>query len=333
MTILVTGSIAYDTIMSFPGRFSEHILADKIDILSVSFLVDSHRREPGGCAANIAYNLALLGEAPAVMATVGENFEADRVRLASFGVDTSLIHVVDGTDTASFYVSTDEDNCQIASFYVGAMGAADQLSLYDVRTDGVTAAIISPNAPAAMERYVAECRDLGLRYVYDPSQQIVRLSPDALRAGIDGSEVLIANEYEFELIRDKTGLSVEQAVELAGTLIVTRSEHGSVVRTRSGEMHVIPIATPHQVVDPTGVGDAYRSGVLFGMLHGLPWPVAGRVGALAATYAIEVLGTQRHHFTPERFLDRYAASFGPVPNEVASALRSSQRADTPRVAT
>jgi adenosine kinase len=320
MTILVTGSIAYDTIMSFPGRFSDHILADKIDILSVSFLVDSHRREPGGCAANIAYTLALLGESPAVLATVGHNFEADRERLESIGVDTSYIRVVDGTDTASFYVSTDESNCQIASFYVGAMGAASELSLLDVPTRSITAAIISPNAPEAMERYVRECREVGLRYVYDPSQQIVRLDAAALLDGIAGSEVLIANEYEFELIREKTGLSVEQAVELAGTLIVTRSEHGSVVRVRGGESHLIPIATPHQVVDPTGVGDAYRSGVLFGMLHGLPWPVAGRVGALAATYVIEVLGTQRHHFTVPRFLDRYRAAFGPVPDELAGAL-------------
>jgi adenosine kinase len=318
MRILVTGSIAYDTIMAFPGRFSDHILPDKIDILSVSFLVDSHRREPGGCAANIAYNLALLGERPAVMATVGRDFEPDRERLARHGVDTSLIRTVDA-DTASFYVSTDEANCQIASFYVGAMGRADDLSFHDIEHDLVSAVIISPNAPSAMERYVRECRDLGLPYIYDPSQQIVRLDAAALVEGIEGSSILIANEYEFELIRSKTKLDVDELVAMAGTLIITRSEHGSVIRSPDS-VHIIPIAPPSVVVDPTGVGDAYRAGVLFGMLHELSWPVAGRVGALAATHALEAMGTQRHHFSPESFLSRYATAFGPPPRELAAAL-------------
>lgn len=318
MRIIVTGSIAYDTIMSFPGRFSDHILPDKIDILSVSFLVDSHRREPGGCAANIAYSLALLGERPLVMATVGADFETDRLRLEAHGVDTSMIRTVD-VDTANFYVSTDQANCQIASFYVGAMGAADSLSFLDVPVDNVAAVIIAPNAPAAMERYVRECREIGLPYVYDPSQQIVRLDGPALLEGIEGSQILIANEYEFELIRSKTGLTIEDAVALAGTLIITRGEHGSVVRTRV-ESHVIPAVPPVAAVDPTGVGDAYRSGVLFGMLHGLTWPVAGRVGALAATYAIEVMGTQRHQFTPASFLTRYDGAFGTPPPELAALL-------------
>jgi adenosine kinase len=323
MRVLVTGSIAYDTIMAFPGRFSDHILPDKIDILSVSFLVDSHRREPGGCAANIAYSLALLGERPAVMATVGRDFESDRRRLESHGVDTSLIRAVDA-DTASFYVSTDEANCQIASFYVGAMGSADELSFHEVRTDRVAAVIISPNAPAAMERYVRECRELGLPYVYDPSQQIVRLDAAALVDGIKGSRILIANEYEFELIRSKTGLDVDELVDMAGTLIITRSEHGSVVRS-PGSVHIIPVAPPSVVVDPTGVGDAYRAGVLFGMLHELSWPTAGRVGALAATYALEVMGTQRHHFTTESFLARYDDAFGTPPAELAAVFAAGAR--------
>jgi len=319
LRIIVTGSIAYDYIMSFPGVFSDHILPAKIDVLSVSFLVDSLRRESGGCAANIAYTLALLGEQPACMATVGHDFDDDLARLAGHGVDTSLIERVDGESTSSFFVSTDSTGCQIASFYVGAMGAADRLSFHDVATQDVAAAIISPNAPAAMEKYVAECQTLGIPYVYDPSQQIVRLSAEAIVEGIAGSRIFIANEYEFELIHSKTGLDVEDVKDLAGTLIITRGKSGSIVR-RGNDVHTIPVALPTAEVDPTGVGDAYRAGVLFGMLHDLSWPTAGRVGALAATYSLEAVGTQNHAFSIAEFLARYAGAFGAVPNELRDAL-------------
>jgi adenosine kinase len=319
MRIVVTGSIAYDYIMSFPGAFGEHILPEKIDILSVSFLVDSLRKEPGGCAANIAYGLALLGEQPRCMATVGPDYDGERARLEHAGVDTSLIVTVDDAFTSSFFVSTDRKNCQIASFYVGAMGAADRLSFHDINTDAVAAVIISPNAPSAMEKYVRECRALGLVYIYDPSQQIVRLSADALIEGIQGSRILIANEYEFELIRDKTGLEIDDILGMTGGLIVTRGPHGSIIRA-DGELHVIPAVPPIEDLDPTGVGDAYRAGVLFGMLHGLDWPVAGRVGSLAATYALESIGTQAHHYTRYDFAERYAREFGTLPPELATAL-------------
>ena len=319
MRIIVTGSVAYDYIMSFTGRFSEHILPEKIDILSVSFLVDSLRREPGGCAANIAYTLAMLGEEPRLMATVGSDFRDDRNRLEDHGVDTSLLLEVEDEFTSSFFVSTDEKSCQIASFYVGAMGAADRLSFNDVDVDNVAAVIISPNAPAAMEKYVRECRDLGLATIYDPSQQIVRLSSEALVEGIAGSEILIANEYEFELIHGKTGLGIEDVLDLTSTLIITRGEHGSIIRT-DGQVHMIPAVPPTAVTDPTGVGDAYRAGVLFAMLHELPWPVAGRVGALAATYALEEVGTQSHAFTASEFADRYAESFSSAPDGLLDAL-------------
>jgi adenosine kinase len=321
MRIIVTGSIAYDYIMSFPGKFSEHILPEKIDILSVSFLVDSLRKEPGGCAANIAYSLALLGERPRCMATVGVDFEPERDRLERAGVDTSLITTIDGAFTSSFFVSTDERNCQIASFYVGAMGHADELTFASIDTSGVDAVIISPNAPAAMEKYVRECRALRLPYVYDPSQQIVRLSAEALIEGIEHSRILIANEYEFELIKNKTGLDIEDVLDLTGTIIITRGEHGSIIRS-DGHVDVIPVAAPRSIVDPTGVGDAYRAGVLFGMLHGLPWPVSGRIGSLAATYALESVGTQAHYFTAADFASRYAEHFGPLDSTTLAALRA-----------
>jgi adenosine kinase len=316
--IIVTGSVANDYIMSFPGRFSEHLLPDKIHILSVSFLVDSLRRQPGGCAANIAYTLALLGERPAAMATVGPDYAADRERLERHGVDTSLLVTVEA-HTASFFVSTDEANCQIASFYIGAMGEADALSFHDFDTTGVELVIISPNAPAAMARYVRECRELGLKTIYDPSQQIVRLSAEELAEGIAGSWILIANEYEFELIREKTGLDAEAVLGLTETLIITRGEHGSIIRSPAGT-HLVPPVPTDRAVDPTGVGDAYRAGVIFGLLAGLDWPVVGRIGSLAGTYCVEHTGPQAHLFDPISFLARYEASFGAAPAALAAAL-------------
>jgi adenosine kinase len=316
--IIVTGSIAYDYLMTFPDEFSDYILPDKIDILSVSFLVDSLRRQPGGCAANIGYTLALLGEQPTLLATVGTDFEPDRQRLEAQGVDTSLLLTVD-EHTSSFFVSTDRSNRQIASFYVGAMGAADQLSFHDFDTSGVEAVIISPNAPSAMAKYVRECQALGLRYIYDPSQQIVRLSAEDLAEGIRGSWILVANEYEFELIREKTGLDAEAVLGLTETLIITRGEHGSIIRRRD-EVHVIPPVAPVGVADPTGVGDAYRSGVIFGLLHGLDWPITARIGSLCGTYCVEQIGPQAHHFTPSDFLARYEDSFGAVPEALRAAL-------------
>ncbi len=324
MRIIVTGSIAYDYIMSFPGDFSEHILPDKIDVLSVSFLVESLRREPGGCAANIAYNLALLGERPTVMATVGADFAYDHERLRSHGVDVALIRTLPDETTASFFVSTDRKSRQIASFYVGAMAAADELSFMELTAADIQLAIIAPNAPDAMEKYVRECQVLDIPYVYDPSQQIVRLSAEALVAGIRGSRIFIANEYEFALVQEKTGLDIAAARALTDVLIVTRGEHGSTIYAGE-DQHVIPTAPPTAVVDPTGVGDAYRAGAVFGFLSNLPWPVAGRVGALAATYAIEKLGTQEHRYTATEFLDRYAQHFGSPPPELAQALHAALR--------
>jgi len=319
MRIIVTGSVAYDYIMSFPGDFSEHILPDKIDVLSVSFLVDSLRREPGGCAANIAYNLALLGEDPHVMATVGADFSYDRERLEQHGVNMSLTKTMMDESTSSFFVSTDRHNRQIASFYVGAMGAATRLSFHDLDAASIELAIIAPNAPEAMVKYARECRDLNIPYIYDPSQQIVRLSSAELIAGIESCKCFVANEYEFELVHEKTGLTEDAIVGMTDVVVITHGEKGSVIRA-DGETHAIPVVQTEQERDPTGIGDAYRSGIIFGLLHDLPWPVAGRAGALAATYALESLGTQAHHFTIPSFTKRYAEHFGEVPEVFVNAL-------------
>jgi adenosine kinase len=310
MSIVVTGSVAYDYLMSFPGRFREHILPDQIHQLSLSFLVDSMRKERGGCAPNIAYNLALLGERPTVMATVGQDFDEYRVWLERVGVDTSAIVQVEGEFTSSFFVSTDRENNQIASFYVGAMGRADQLSFSDLDYGAIQVAIIAPNAPTAMVKYAHECQKLGIPYIYDPSQQIVRLSSAELLEGIRGAKVLIGNEYEFGLIRTKTGLSDGALRALPEVTIMTRGEAGSVIYADETSIEV-PGVPPEPLAEPTGVGDAYRAGVIKGLIHCLPWELVGRIGSLAATYVLEQHGTQEHAYTREEFTERYSRVFGP----------------------
>ncbi|HEY64073.1 MAG TPA: carbohydrate kinase family protein [Caldilineae bacterium] len=312
MTIIVTGSVAYDYIMSFPGRFKDHILPEKIESLSVSFLVDSMRRERGGCAPNIAYTLRLLGQRPYIVAAVGQDFGDYRRWLEEQGIDISGIRVYEDDFTASFFVSTDLDNNQIATFYIGAMRRAAELSLHDVPLSDAALVVVSPNDPTAMVKYVRECKELGLPYMYDPSQQIVRLSGDELLEGVQGARVLVVNEYEFEMLKHKTGLEDEAIWERAQTTIITRGPRGSVIIEGDQRME-IPVVPPRRVAEPTGVGDAYRAGVIAGMMAGLPWEVAGRVGSLAATYVLEEYGTQNHHFTLEEFIARYRQVFGDAP--------------------
>ena len=266
MSIVVTGSIAYDYLMSFPGKFTEHFLPEHMNRVSLSFLVDTMDKRRGGCGPNIAYTLALLGERPVLMATAGEDFGEYRVWLEAAGVDTSHVRQIGGKFTASFFCSTDQDNNQIASFYTGAMADAGQLSFRGV--PGCTLAIISPNDPEAMVQYADECRVLGIRGIFDPGQQCARMSGEQLEAGVLGSSIVICNDYEFELIRQKTGLSESDILVRSAALIVTRGEHGSVVMTRGGRTEVAAV-TPRRIVDPTGVGDAFRGGLMKGLALGL----------------------------------------------------------------
>ena len=324
MSIVVTGSVAFDYLMSFPGHFNEHILPDQIHQVSLSFLVDSMRKQRGGCAPNIAYTLALLGERPAVMATVGRDFAEYRAWLEDNGVDTSAMVEIEDDFTSSCFVTTDLDNNQIVSFYIGAMGRADQLSFRELDYWGIDLAIISPNAPAAMIKYVRECKELGITYIYDPSQQIVWLSGEDLLEGIRGAAVLIGNEYEFGMIRNKTGLSEGELLALPESTIMTRGSEGSLIHAGDQELH-IAVVPPEPLAEPTGAGDAYRGGLIKGMLHDHPWEVTGRIAALAATYVLEQHGTQNHHYTPEQFVERYRRTFGDTP-ELADLL-ASQPAD------
>ena len=309
MNVIVTGSIAYDYLMSFPGRFAEHILPDQIEHLSVSFLVDEMRRQRGGCAANIAYNLALLGGRPRVMGTVGQDFGEYRAWLEQHGVDTSLIRDEPDLFTASFFVSTDQDGNQIASFYTGAMARARNLSFHDLDAGQVNLVVISPNDPQAMVKYAAECQDLDVPYLYDPSQQIIRLSGDELRAGLAGCSILVVNEYEFEMLQEKTGLTPEEIrATPARACVVTLGVEGS--RIWAGEaIYDIPAVPPEQTDDPTGVGDAFRAGFIRGLSANLPWEITGRMGALAATYVLEQPGPQSHHYTLAEFVARFQEYF------------------------
>lgn len=321
MTVAVTGSMAFDYIMSFPGKFADHILPDQIQILSVSFLVDSMRRERGGTAGNIAYNLALFNQPVLLMATVGEDAPEYIAALRERGVDISGVLQLPTEFTASFFVSTDRSNNQIASFYTGAMAKAGQISFAAQNYKSIKIAIISPNDPAAMVKYVQECHELGIPYIYDPSQQIPRLSPADLMKGIERAKILIVNDYEFEMIKKQTGLSNADIQKMVETVVITRGEKGSLIRTTEvghgnslsfREIH-IPPARPARVAEPTGVGDAFRAGLITGLMQGYPWEVCGRLGSVAATYVLEQHGTQRHSYTRKQFAQRYREAFGDAP--------------------
>jgi adenosine kinase len=307
MSIVVTGSIAFDYLMSFPGKFTEHFLPEHMSRVSLSFLVDSMDKRRGGCAPNIAYTLALLGERPRLMATAGQDFEDYRRWLDAAGVDTSLVAQVSDKFTASFFCSTDVEGNQIASFYTGAMANAAELSFRTVPDCEI--AIISPNDPAAMIQYAEECRTLRIPFIWDPGQQCARMSGDELRQGIEGAALVMCNDYELELIRQKTGLGEPEILQHAVGLVVTKGEKGCTILTEGRETDV-PAVHPSRIVDPTGVGDAFRGGFLKGMARGADAVVSARMGAVAAAYALEHLGGLSHAYTLQEFLARYTASFG-----------------------
>jgi adenosine kinase len=309
MNIVVTGSIAFDYLMSFPGKFTEHFLPEHMSRLSLSFLVDTMDKRRGGCAPNIAYTLALLGERPRLMATAGQDFDDYRRWLEAARVDTSLVREVAGKFTASFFCSTDVDSNQIASFYTGAMANAGELSFRDVPDCGL--AIISPNDPGAMLQYAEECRTLGIPFIWDPGQQCARMTGDELRDGMAGATIVISNDYEFELIRQKTGLDEDAILARSGALVVTRGEDGCSIIERNGRTDV-PAVPAHRIIDPTGVGDAFRGGLLKGMARGAGYRVCAQIGSVAATYALEHLGGQSHAYSWPEFLARYETHFGHV---------------------
>ncbi|PJF27397.1 MAG: carbohydrate kinase family protein [Phototrophicales bacterium] len=308
MNIIVTGSIAYDYLMRFPGKFTEHIIEGQIHRLSVSFLVDDMSKHWGGNGANISYTLALLGMRPKVFGAVGRDFGDYRLWLERVGVDCSLVRQIDNVFTSSFFVTTDTENNQIASFYGGAMAYARHYSLADVHQQRPDMVIIAPNDPRAMNQLADECKQRGIRYVYDPSQQVPRLTGDDLRNGMDGAYAMTINAYEAEIISKKTGLTIDQMRERVEILVITQGAHGSHIYA-NGDLLEVDIFPPDSITDPTGVGDAYRAGLVAGIMNGISLKTAGEMGALCATYALEQVGTQSHYFTLPEFIARFRQHF------------------------
>jgi adenosine kinase len=307
MNIIVTGSIAYDYLMSFPGSFTEHLLPDHLQRVSLSFLVDTMDKRRGGCAPNIAYTLALLGERPRLMGTAGQDFDDYRRWLDVNGIDTSLVKQVDGKFTASFFCSTDKAGNQIASFYTGAMAHAAELSFS--AAGGCDLAIISPNDPTAMVNYAQECVALGIPYIYDPSQQVARMDGPQLAQGVAGAYIVICNDYELEIIKEKTGMSESGILGHAQVLVVTKGEKGASIMLRDQTI-TVPAVPPHALVDPTGVGDAFRGGFMKGLAARAGYETCGRLGSVAATYALEHMGGSSHSYTWPQFKARYEEHFG-----------------------
>lgn len=307
MDILLTGSVAYDYLMTFPGLFSEQILPERLNSISLSFLVDSMSKQRGGIAPNIAYTMALLGGKPRIMATVGVDFEDYRSWLNTKGVDTSLMQVVPNEFTASFFATTDRASAQIASFYPGAMGHSASQSLKNLpsKPDLV---VVSPSAPDAMVKFPAECRELGIEYLYDPSQQVLRLEGDELARDMEGAHFLFCNDYEFGLISKKTGWDIQQILKHVKVLLITRGKEGANLYT-NGDEYFIPTVPEKEIVDPTGVGDAFRGGFLTGYAHGLDWVLCGEIGSLAAVYCLEQRGPQSHSYTRAEFVERFRSHF------------------------
>jgi adenosine kinase len=308
MEIVLTGSIAFDYLMKFPGYFKDHILEDNLECLSLSFLVESMIREPGGIAPNIAYTLAIFGDKPRLFATAGEDFAEYCEILEDHGVDTSGIKLIEGEYTASFFANTDLAHSQIASFYPGAMAYAADLSLKELEGEAADLVVISPNDPRAMVHYALECQQMGIPYIYDPSQQIPRLSDEELIEGIKGAFALFVNKYEFRMIQKRTGMTAADIQALTQFYVITMGDEGSFINDQGREI-IIPVVAPGFIIDPTGVGDAFRGGFLAGFSRKWDLEVCGRMGAVAASFCLECQGPRGHSFTPPEFIERYRMHF------------------------
>ena len=304
MQIVITGSIAYDYLMRFPGRFQEHFIPEALERMSLSFLVDDMTKHWGGVAANIAYTAARFDLRPRLFGTVGRDFGDYRNWLERAGVDCGSVVQRDDVFTASFFCNTDEDNNQLAFFYGGAMNLARDYALADVVSGKPDLVVISPNDPVAMIRLSDECRERDIRFVYDPSQQVPRLDGDDLRRGMRGAYAMVVNSYEASVISAKTGLSLSALRDEIEILVITEGEAGSTIYAK-GEAMPVPAFEPRRLLDPTGAGDAYRAGLIAGIAHGVPLEIAARIGALCATYALEEIGTQNHDFNLDDFKRRF----------------------------
>ena len=307
--IFVAGSIAYDRIMDFPGRFADHIMPDKIHMLNVSFTVNSMVERPGGTAGNIAYALVLMGERPTITATIGHDYERYFRWMDEHGVTHDSIRVIEEEFTACAYITTDQDDNQITGFSPGAMKYTSDYDLGHA-TGSDTMGIIAAGNVDDMIAYRDSFASRGIDYIFDPSQSLPIWDTGKLARCIEGSRVLISNDYELEMIMSRTGLGKQDILGRVGALITTKGEEGSVVMTGEGEAAVPAFALEKPPVDPTGAGDAYRGGLIKGLVSGRGLVEGARLGTVCASFAVEVKGTQTYGFTEGEFQERYRRTFG-----------------------
>ena len=307
MSALICGSLAYDTIMVFPDQFKNHILPDKVHILNVSFLVPRMRREFGGCAGNIAYNLKLLGGDPIPMATVGQDFAAYREHFDACGITLNHVKEIEDLYTAQAFITTDLDDNQITAFHPGAMMRSYENHVRDVA--GVKFGIVGPDGYEAMLQNSKEFAELGIPFIFDPGQAMPLYNGKELSQMIEQATYVTVNDYESSLLQERTGWNEKQIAERVEAYLITRGPKGSEVHTKKGMTHV-PAATAMRVVDPTGCGDAYRAGLIYGLMNGMDMATAGRIASLMGAIKIEHLGPQNQRFDYEQFADQFRQQFG-----------------------
>ena len=306
MNIIVSGSLAYDRIMDFPGHFSDHILPGKIHVLNVCFQVNGMREKFGGTAGNIAYALSLVGEKPIISAAIGHDYHRYFDWMAKHGISTDGIKIIKDEFTAGAYITTDLADNQITGFNPGAMKYSASLDFDNLNPDD-TIAIVSPGNLEDMVNYPRVCKQRGIGYIFDPGQSLPVLAAADVAEAIDGCLLLISNDYELEMIMNKTALDKKDLIRRAGTVIVTLGEKGSQIITAKGEIN-IPVVKPRKVEDPTGAGDAYRGGLISGLVRGKDIEQSARLGSVCASFAVECYGTQEYRFSPEEFEERLKGS-------------------------
>jgi adenosine kinase len=307
MSALICGSYAFDNIMVFPDRFKNHILPDKVHMLNVSFLVPEMRREFGGCAGNIAYNLKLLGGEPLPMATVGVDFEPYAQWLEQCGIPMIHMKVMDGSYTGQAFITTDLDDNQITAFHPGAMSFSHHNSVLDAK--GVKIGIVSPDGRDGMIQHAQQFAEAGVPFIFDPGQGLPMFDGADLMHFIEQATWVTVNDYEMQLLQDRTGKAPHEIAEHVEALIVTLGGEGSHIYTKNHRID-IPCAKAAQLADPTGCGDAYRAGLLYGLMHGMDWKTTGRIASLLGTIKMESIGPQNHRFERQQFDDRFNAAFG-----------------------
>jgi adenosine kinase len=306
-TTLICGSLAFDKIMQYEGRFGETLLADQLHKLSVSFLVPTLRTEYGGCSANIAYNLNMLGGDPLIMATIGQDGGEYLERFAQLGISTRAIKKIGHAYTAQCFVTADLDNNQINAFHPGAMQFSHENNVAD--TGALRVAIIAPDGRDGMIKHAKDCFDQNVPFMFDPGQQLPMFSGAELLTFIEQATYVAANDYEVEMLMDRTGLTLPQIAEKLEALIVTRGEKGSEIYT-GGERFEIPCVTATAVVDPTGCGDAFRAGLLYGIVNEMDWPTTGRLASLMGAIKIAHQGGQNHVDTADGIAAKFEKAFG-----------------------